>query len=85
MTKSKPKPAAQTADYSNYAYASILFGLLSLLAAYLEYAILGGILAASGLVYGFAARNSPKRRYAQVGALISLLGLLAALLAGGVV
>jgi uncharacterized membrane protein YozB (DUF420 family) len=81
-TKSPQKTALT--DRSTYAYASLVLGLLSLLAAYMLLATLGGILGLSGLVYAFVARDSRRRMVGRVGAAISGLGLLASLLAAGV-
>jgi hypothetical protein len=79
--KKTPPPVA---DRSIYAYASLVFGLLSLLAAYLSMILLGGIMGLSGLVYAFVARDSRRRKFAQAGAVVSMLGLLATLLSAGV-
>jgi hypothetical protein len=85
MTPTKAPKTSSTRDRSAYAIASLIFGLLSLLAAYSVMVFLGGIMGLSGLVYAFVARDSHRRTIARIGAVISGLGLLANLLAAGIV
>jgi hypothetical protein len=84
MKSAKTPQQAAARDRSTYAIASLVFGLLSLLAAYSLMVLLGGILGLSGLVYAYVSRDSRRRFFGQAGAVISGLGLLANLLAAGV-
>jgi hypothetical protein len=85
MKGSKASKSTLLPDRSNYAYASLGLGLLSILSAYFVMITLGIIMALSGMVYAFVARDSRQKRFAQIGALISLFGLVASLLAGGII
>jgi hypothetical protein len=84
-TKAKKPAPASARDRSGYAIASAVLGVLSLLSAYLLLVTLGVILGLSGLVYAFVARDSRLSWVGRLGALISLLGLLATLLAAEVI
>jgi hypothetical protein len=85
MTSTKAPQPSSTRDRSAYAIASLIFGLLSLLAAYSVMIFLGGVMGLSGLVYAYVARDSHRRTIARIGAVISGIGLLATLLAAGIV
>jgi hypothetical protein len=83
QTKSSKKPSPP--DRSNYAFASLAFSAISLVCAFLPMFTLGIIMGLSGLVYAFVSRNSRRRLFAQFGGVLGLVGLLANLLAAGII
>jgi Na+/proline symporter len=67
---------------SDLAIASLVLGIISLLAWLLP--ILGVPIAVVGLVFGVMSRNSPRRRMAIAGMVMSAIGLLAVVVNLGV-
>jgi hypothetical protein len=71
-------------ERTSFAYGSIVFGVLSLLAALLlNMTTFGTIMGAMGLGYALVARSSRRRLLVLTGAIVSLGGLLVSLSLAG--
>jgi hypothetical protein len=83
---SKEPRRAPTPERTGFAYGSLVFGTLSLLAAlFLNMTTFGAIMGGMGLGYALVARSSQRRLLVLVGAVVSIAGLLASLWLSGVI
>jgi hypothetical protein len=76
----KNRTPAPAPERSSFAFGSLVFGSLSLLAAlFLNLTTFGAIMGGMGLGYAFVARSSERRLLVLVGAIVSIAGLLVSL------
>jgi hypothetical protein len=76
----KNRPTGPAPERSSFAFGSLVFGSLSLLAAlFLNLTIFGAIMGGMGLGYALVARSSQRRLLVLVGAIVSITGLLVSL------
>lgn len=80
----KNRPIGPAPERSSFAFGSLVFGSLSLLAAlFLNMYTFGAIMGGMGVGYALVARSSKRRLLVLAGAVISLAGLLASLWSAG--
>jgi hypothetical protein len=78
--ETKARPSGPAPERSSFAFGSLVFGSLSLLAAlFLNWTIFGAIMGGMGLGYAFVARSSERRLLVIMGAIVSIAGLLVSL------
>ncbi len=81
----KATPGEPAPERTSFAFGSLVFGTLSLLAALLlNLTTFGTIMGAMGLGYALVARSSQRRLLVLAGALVSLAGLYASLSIAGI-
>lgn len=82
----KRPPPSPTPERTGFAFGSLVFGTLSLLAALLlSMTTFGTIMGAMGLGYALVARSSKRPLLVLVGAVISLAGLYTNLTMAGII
>jgi hypothetical protein len=82
--ETKARPSGPAPERSSFAFGSLVFGSLSLLAAlFLNLTIFGAIMGGMGLGYALVARSSERRLLVIVGAIVSIAGLLVSLWMAG--
>jgi hypothetical protein len=82
--ETKARSSGPAPERSSFAFGSLVFGSLSLLAAlFLNLTIFGAIMGGMGLGYALVARSSERRLLVIVGAIVSIAGLLVSLWMAG--